>query len=161
MRIAGPVKSRLAPLAFAALLPGASPASAQVRAEDALAKSRALTSPAPCKPQPAGEIVVCARDREREAERYRLPLSEERSADPQIARRGEAGHASLDTASARECGIFKGQRRCGKDEALRYGYGGGQDPLSAAIKIGTSILDPDADVAPPVQVPKRFGNMPE
>jgi len=146
-------------LAFAALFAGTSPAQAPLRAEDALAKSRALASPAPCKPSAGGEIVVCARDRERKDERYRLPLPEERLADPQVQRRGEVSRASLDTAFARECGIFRGQRRCRKEEALRYGYGGGQDLLSAAVKIGTLIFDPDADVAPPVQVPSRFSIM--
>lgn len=152
---------RILPALIPCLLLGLSaPASAQLNAEEALAKSRATTSAAPCKAHAAGEIVVCARDRAREADRYRLPLPEERSPDPQMSHQGEAARASLATAAPRECGIFQGQRRCGKEEALRYGYGGGNDPLSAAIKAGTLILDPDADVAGPAKIPGKFSNMP-
>ena len=152
------MKPTLATLALIALI--AAPSPAQVTAEDALAKAHAMTSAISCTPRLSGEIVVCPRDRKREEERYRLPLPDEREPAASGPVRGEVARASADPTAPRDCGIFKGQRRCRKEEALLYGYGGGQDPLSAAIKAGTLLLDSDADVAAPVQIPSRFSNMP-
>jgi hypothetical protein len=152
------VRPKLGLLVLAALI--STSAIGQIRAEDALAKARTMTAAERCRSRSSGEIVVCPRDRQREEERYRLPLPDERSTATVRPFRGEVARASIDPAGPRECGPFNGQRRCGKAEALLYGYGGGMDPLSAAIKVGTLLLDPDADVAPTVQVPSRFSNMP-
>jgi hypothetical protein len=57
--------------------------------------------------------------------------------------------ASAEPLSFAPCGIFEGQRRCGKRESLDYGYGGGRDPLTVAGKLVTALTDPDAAPGPP------------
>lgn len=128
------------------------PALAQT-AEQALARTRGLLVD-PCKQSDADEIVICA-DRSA-SDTYRLPLEE--PADLATgALRGEVPNASADRLNGNGCGIFEGQRRCGKAEMRRYGYGGGLDPLSFALKLGTILADPDADVAgsPPPRLRER------
>ncbi|MDF0545995.1 hypothetical protein PX699_26910 [Sphingobium sp. H39-3-25] len=99
------------------------------------------------------EIMVCGR--RRSDDRYRLPLRGERPPSDQLRRHpGEAPRASANAAPLAPCGIFQGQRRCSKTEAREYGYGGGRDPLSATIRLGTLLVDPDADVALPVDLPR-------
>ncbi|PTQ12221.1 hypothetical protein CLG96_06645 [Sphingomonas oleivorans] len=146
---------------LAGLLTAAAPARAQLSAEDALAQARRLMASDRCNEASDGEIVICARDSEREAERYRLPLPDERPADMRGAVRGEAPRASAEASTSGGYGLFAGQRRCGKAEARQYGYGGGNDPLSAMLKLGTLLLDPDADIAPPVALPRRLNDSPD
>jgi hypothetical protein len=131
-------------------------------ATEALARAHALTAADACAASGVEDIVVCARDAERDARRYRLPLPEER--DPDVGARppvGEALPAAAETPGKRGCGILAGQRRCSNAERLESGYGGGRDPLTAAIMLGTLLLDPDADVSPPAPTPKQFGHSPE
>lgn len=115
-------------------------------AEQALARARAMLAD-PCRQAAPDEIVVCGSRSRGEA--YRVPAQD---ADSDRldghARRGEVPNASPDRLSAKGCGIFEGERRCGKAEMLRYGYGGGRDPLSVLLKLGTILADPDADVVP-------------
>jgi hypothetical protein len=40
------------------------------------------------------------------------------------------------------CGIFQGERRCGKREAAQYGYGNGRDPITVAAKVIGALTDP-------------------
>ena len=109
-----------------------------------------------CRSSTTGEVVVCA-DRSRDGDRYRLPLPDERDPDGATDHvRGEIPRATAENPSAGGCGLFQGQRHCGKAEALRYGYGGGKDPLTFALKLGKLLLDPDANVSPPPAVPERF-----
>jgi hypothetical protein len=109
-----------------------------------------------CQSSRADEVVVCA-DRGRKGDRYRLPLPDERDPDGSNAHvRGEIPRASAENPSAGGCGLFQGQRHCGKAEALRYGYGGGNDPLTFALKLSKLLLDRDADVSPPPTLPQRF-----
>jgi hypothetical protein len=90
-------------------------------------------------------ITICGRGKRNE--RYRLPLRGETQADGPTRVAGEIPSARLDPANNAPCGIFEGQRRCGKREARAFGYGGGRDPLSVMTRLGTLLLDPDADVA--------------
>lgn len=115
--------------------------------EQALARTRALLAD-PCKKGTSDEIVVCARRSSDDA--YRLPLVEDDDAGFDThARRGEVPNASADRLNGKGCGIFEGQRRCSKAEMRAYGYGGGLDPFSLLLKLGTILADPDADVAQP------------
>lgn len=120
-------------------------------AEQALARTRALLAD-PCRQSVADEIVICGSRSSESA--YRLPLQEIADLDSR-ARRGEVPNASADRLNGNGCGIFEGQRRCSKAEMLRYGYGGGLDPISVLLKLGTILADPDADVAPPPRSPLK------
>ncbi len=128
---------------------GAVPAAAQTVADLALANSRVLPSLESCAaPGTDDEIVVCGRRDGQE--RYRLPRTGER--EPFASGRrvpGEAPRASAEPLSFAPCGIFEGQRRCGKREALEYGYGGGRDPLTVASRLVTALTDPDGSPGPP------------
>jgi hypothetical protein len=107
-----------------------------------------------CRSSSTGEVVVCA---DRDGDRYRLPLPDEREPGGASAHvRGEIPRASAENPSAGGCGLFQGQRHCSKADALRYGYGGGADPLSFALKLGKALFDPDANLAPPPPLPQRF-----
>jgi hypothetical protein len=132
-------------------------APAQQTAEQALAHAHGLTATARCGRSAGNEILVCGGS----GDKYRLPFPDERT-PPELTARvpGDIPRASSDTISYAPCGIFRGQRRCGKAESLRYGYGGGSDPLSLAVKLGTRILDPDADVSQPSPLPKSMPTEP-
>lgn len=126
-------------------------------AEQALARTRAMLAD-PCERPGSGEpksdeIVVCARKSQGEA--YRVPPEENGEIFNSRARRGEVPNASADRLNAKGCGIFEGERRCGRKEMQLYGYFGGRDPLSVLTKLVTVMADPDADVAPPPALPKR------
>lgn len=131
-----------------AWLGAAVPAAAQTAAEQALANSRVLPRLGACASGEEGEIVVCGRRDTQD--RYRLPRTGE-SEPFALGRRvpGEAPRASAEPLSFAPCGIFEGQRRCGKREALEFGYGGGRDPLTVASKLFTALTDPDASAGPP------------
>lgn len=148
---------RSAPL-LPLLLFAATPADAQpVSADEAMAHARSLTGNQRCSRGTDGEIVVCAGN----GDKYRLPFPEERTPnEDRNARRGDIQAASAAPISYADCGIFQHQRRCSKAEMRRYGYGGGKDPLSWAIKLGTKIVDPDADVGTPKAVPKSLATEP-
>lgn len=88
----------------------------------------------------ADDVVVCARRRDR----YRLPLPNERPALPERAIGESPGGMAALTPPGR-CGIFAGERRCGKREASEYGYGNGRDPVTVLTRLATTIADPDAD----------------
>lgn len=131
-----------------AWLGAAVPAAAQTVSEQALANSRVLPSLDSCSSSGSeGEIVVCGRRDSQD--RYRLPRTGE-SEPFALGRRvpGEAPRASAEPLSFAPCGIFEGQRRCGKREALEYGYGGGRDPLTVASRLITALTDPDAAAGP-------------
>jgi hypothetical protein len=129
----------LATLLIATL--AAPPAFAQ-SAEERIERSRALVMPARCREKAdPDEIVVCGA--RRDPDRYRLPIRNERTLESRYERvRGDIGRASLDAAPA-PCGIFQGQRRCGKAEMADYGYGQGRDPLTVGAKIVEQLADPD------------------
>ena len=91
------------------------------------------------------DVVVCGRS----PDRYRLPLPAERDTAPDPHVRGEAASALTAITPAAPCGIFAGERRCGKAEAARYGYGGGRDPVLALVKLGTKLVSPDAELPGP------------
>jgi hypothetical protein len=82
-----------------------------------------------------GDVVVCGA----RPDRYRLPLPREAPASDTPS---EASGMTAITPSCR-CGIFAGERRCSKREALAYGYGGGRDPVSVVIGVAKAIADPD------------------
>lgn len=99
-----------------------------------LARARP-SAPAPCAPVRNGEVVVCGS----RADRHRLPLPRETSSAD--GTREADGLAAITPAG--RCGIFAGERRCAKREALAHGYGGGRDPLTVAIGAVAAIVDPD------------------
>lgn len=84
----------------------------------------------------ADTIMVCGGRRDR----YRLPLPDAREPAAEIAPidRG-SGTAALRPSAA--CGIFAGQRRCGKAEARAYGYGDGRDPVTLAGRLLTTLTE--------------------
>lgn len=97
------------------------------------------------------EVVVCG-DPDRNA-RYRLPLPRTKSPAEEGAVAGEPARASTQDPFLSGCGIFRGQRRCGKAEAEAYGYGGGRDPVTLVGRLVTKLVDPDAEVGPPATIP--------
>ncbi len=102
-----------------------------------------------CDRSTGDEIIVCGTARD-----HRLPLAIER--DPFEATGpvgGEAPRASAEPMMAGGCGIFAGQRRCGNAERAAHGYGGGRDPVTVLTRLGTLLVDPDAEVAPPSRLP--------
>lgn len=107
----------------------------------------------PAKPE-HDEIVVCGAA----ADRYRLPLPDERESRPPERARGELLPATEAFVSPGRCGIFAGDRRCSKAEAAQFGYGNGHDPLSVLVKLGTKLLDPDAELGPIPPPPPRGRN---
>lgn len=106
-----------------------------------------------CSSASAGEIVVCG-DRDRDT-RYRLPLSTVREAGEQGAVVGEVPPPSVQDPFLSGCGIFRGQRRCSKQEAEAYGYGRGRDPVTLVGRLVTKLADPDAEIGAPPTVPPR------
>lgn len=116
------------------------PARADVTAEQALAKTRRLTARPACGTADArDEIVVCGS----RAGLYRIPADD---AGGQVGdmrgRAGEVPGASPERLAGGPCGIFAGERRCGKAEAKLYGYGGGKDPISVLVGAGKALFDP-------------------
>ncbi len=102
-----------------------------------------------CQSGETSDVVVCARN----DARHRLPLPAERdTARRDGPVRGEPQRASVDGPAP--CGIFAGQRNCGKAEAARYGYGGGRDPVTVGAKALRRIFDADADLGDPPPVPR-------
>lgn len=136
----------LARLWVPAILLASSAASAQT-AEQAIARTRALLAD-PCKQDLTDEIVVCGSRSQGDV--YRVPITEDEGAifDTR-ARRGEVPNASPDRLNAKGCGIFEGERRCGRKEMELYGYLRGRDPFSVLSKLVAIIADPDSDIAPP------------
>ena len=113
-----------------------------VTAEQALAAAKALTAPTGCGAAVTGdEIVVCGA---RRGDAYRLPPSDIRGEPGDLrGRAGEVPSASPDRLPGGPCGIFAGERRCGKKEMELYGYGGGRNPISVVVGIGKALLDPE------------------
>jgi len=81
------------------------------------------------------EIVVCGR----RSDRYRLP--KELRTEPSSA--SDRPRMPLSANDLAPCGIFQGERRCGKAEAEKYGYGAGRDPVTVVRKLISAIADPD------------------
>lgn len=96
-------------------------------------------------------VVVCGRH----PDRFRLPLPNERAQPVDTRTRGEAPAPLAAITPFGRCGLFAGERRCGKAEAAKYGYGGGRDPLTVLAELGTVLLDGDADRGPPADIPKH------
>ena len=117
-------------------------AQAGVTAEQALARARRLTAPPACASADGGdEIVVCGR---RTSDAYRVPPSADGGSpgDPR-GRAGEVPSASPDRLASGPCGIFAGERRCGKAEAKLYGYDGDKNPSGVPVGAGKALIDPD------------------
>jgi len=111
-------------------------------AEQVMAKARQLTAPASCDATgSADEIVVCAR---RAGDGYRVPASTDGGAPGDLrGRAGEVPGASPERLAGGPCGIFAGERRCGKAEAKLYGYDGERNPIGVLVGIGKALLDPE------------------
>ena len=81
---------------------------------------------------PDGDIVVCRK----RGDRFRIPK------DLRTGPRASASikpHMPLTAGDFAPCGIFQGERQCGRNEAAQYGYGQGRDPVTAALKIIDSL----------------------
>jgi hypothetical protein len=88
---------------------------------------------------PTDEIVVCGN----RADRYRLPLPLERATSERG--KGEARSGTAAMTPYAKCGMFAGERQCGKREAADYGYGNGRDPVTIITRLAKKAIDPDAD----------------
>lgn len=96
-----------------------------------------LTAPSTCSATGSNsEIVVCGK----RSDRFRIP-KEFREQPPSSA--PERSRLALSGDDFAPCGIFQGERRCGKREAAEYGYGQGRDPITLAIKVIGALTDPD------------------
>lgn len=105
-----------------------------------------LTAP-DCRVGDAGEeVVVCARQRDR----YRLPLPSEPNGG-EFDRHADGGTALAALTPSGRCGIFAGERRCGKREARAYGYGAGRNPIAMLTRLGAKLIHPDAELSAPTQ----------
>lgn len=136
----------IALLPLTALLAGGAPA---MTAEAALARSRAMTTTDACAGvRDTDDIVVCGR---RGGDGYRLPVD---TALPGGAVAGEVPSSSPNRFIAGGCGVFAGQRPCASKAELDEMMAGGKNPLTILRMLGTRLLDPDADTAPPVEYPK-------
>ena len=120
----------------------ASPASADIDTFDLTRSTKPLplTISPGCDRETSGDtdVIVCGRKRDR----YRLPLPVEPSRGPV---RGEAQSGTAALTPQGNCGIFAGERRCGKKEAAEYGYGNARDPITLVTRLAQKALDPDAD----------------
>lgn len=96
-----------------------------------------------CEDAAEGEVLVCGA----RADRFRLPLPSEREPVIETDHRATTGLAALTPPT--RCGMFEGERRCGRREAERYGYGRGRDPITLLGRIGAALLDPDAETSGP------------
>ena len=142
---------RIALIPFVALL---RPQQAQAQSFDRILAAAAEREAARnCSAAGAGEIVVCG-DRDRDT-RYRLPLPTVRDVGEQGAVIGEVPSPSVQDPFLSGCGIFRGQRRCSKQEAEAYGYGRGRDPVTLVGRLVTILADPDAEIGAPPTVPPR------
>lgn len=92
----------------------------------------------PCETDAGNDVVVCGGTRDR----YRLPLPRQSDPDTDYGVRGGTGSGVAAITPAGRCGLFAGERRCGKAEAVQYGYGGGRDPVSVLVKL---VAAPDAE----------------
>ena len=88
-----------------------------------------------------GAIIVCG-SRSGTDSPYRLPeeLRRQNRAQPSYQSSRLSG-ALADPAASADCGIFQGQRRCGKSEMRSYGYGGGRDPVTVVVKVIEKLSD--------------------
>lgn len=94
-----------------------------------------------CGPGTRGdEIVICGS--RRGDERFRVPPSDTAS-QPGARHRGDAPSTMAGITPFAKCGIFEGQRRCGKKEMEAEGYGQGRDPITLMGKVIGAVLDPD------------------
>ncbi|WP_174278623.1 hypothetical protein [Sphingomonas bacterium] len=99
----------------------------------------------PCPSGQSADVIVCGNNRDR----YRLPLPAKRDpvSEPQ-GPRADSGSGLAAITPVAPCGIFSGERRCGKAEAAQYGYGGGRDPVTVLVKVGKALINPDAGPLP-------------
>ena len=89
--------------------------------------------------EPSDEIVVCGRRSDNE--RYRVPPSDRSTSRPAA---GEIQRATTDLSAPGRCGMFQGQRQgCTRAEMEESGFYRGRDPISAATRAITAVLDPD------------------
>jgi hypothetical protein len=118
------------------MVPDAGPADAL-----AAAKPMSLVTVPRCPDGASSDDVVVCGER---PDRYRLPLPDERiPARERERHEAQTGMAAL-TPGGR-CGIFAGERSCGRGEAADYGYGKGRDPITVLGRLAGKTIDPDSD----------------
>lgn len=84
-------------------------------------------------------MVVCGR-RDRDA--YRVPATETGGLPGDVlGRAGEVPSASPDRLAGGPCGIFAGERRCGKAEMKLYGYDPANNPVARLLELGEALVD--------------------
>lgn len=112
-------------------------------AEQAIDTANRLVSIPTCTKSNSGaDINVCGNN----SAKFRLPLPVERPIGTRVA--GEVPRSSADVALNRECGVHRGQRRCGRKELRAFGYGGASVPFAALIMLGQALIDPDTELGP-------------
>jgi hypothetical protein len=112
-------------------------AQTSVPVEGAAGAQIQLTPPQTCSSSSLeGEIVVCGK----RSDRYRIAKEYRSDSSPSPLGRPRTPLSAEDFAP---CGIFQGERRCGKREAAQYGYGEGRDPISVGVRIISALSDPD------------------
>ena len=84
----------------------------------------------------ADTITVCGGRKDR----YRLPLPDDREPAANAAPL-DRGSGSAALRPSGRCGMFAGERRCGKAEARAYGYGDGRDPVTLAGRLLTTLAE--------------------
>jgi hypothetical protein len=96
-----------------------------------------LTAPSTCSAtHSSSDLVVCGK----RSDRFRIPKELRKQPPSSPSHRSRLALSGDDFAP---CGIFQGERRCGKREAAEYGYGQGRDPITVAIKVIGALTDPD------------------
>ena len=88
----------------------------------------------------SGDVIVCGRRNNPD----RLPLAKETAKTTVRTATDLPGGMAALTPSGR-CGLFQGERRCVKAEALDYGYGGGRDPISVLTRIVGKVIGPETN----------------
>jgi hypothetical protein len=78
---------------------------------------------------------VCGRSNDR----YRIPDRLRTDTAPSTPR--IRPYMSLQASDLAPCGLFQGERACGRNEGEQYGYGGGRNPVAFVHKVVDAIVD--------------------
>lgn len=133
------MSARLVPSALTALMCSSAAFSQQTAGSAAANFSRGLQNKlvSHCSSRTSDEVVVCG---SRNREQYRIPR--ELRGPPPSTDGAIRPRIAFDANGLAPCGLFQGERRCGRREAAQYGYVAGRDPLTFVRKLIGQIVDP-------------------